>query len=79
MRSLCVTLVLSLAGTLSAQEEAKPVEVTSARRVEGFARKFAFTGAVTSPRRANLSSRTEGLVAGVAVDAGVRSERAMCS
>ncbi len=63
-------MILSIVGMLSAQDDAKPVEVTLAKRGEGFSRKFSFTGTVTSPRRANLSSRIEGLVTEVKVDAG---------
>jgi len=55
---------------LGAQDDAKPVEVTSAKRVEGLYREFSLTGTVTSPRRSNLSSRMEGLIAEMKVDAG---------
>ncbi|MEC5126193.1 efflux RND transporter periplasmic adaptor subunit [Verrucomicrobiales bacterium BCK34] len=63
-------MMLPVVGLLVAQDDAKPVEVTMAKRVEGFSRKLTFTGTVTSPRSANLSSRIEGLVSDIKVDAG---------
>ncbi len=69
-RAFHLVVALSFFGVLVAQEDAKPVEVTLAARSEGFSRKFSFTGTVTSPRRANLSSRIEGLVTEMKVDAG---------
>ena len=70
MRVVLVAVMLLTLSRLEAEDDAKPVEVITAQRVEGFTRKFAFTGTVTSPRRANLSSRIEGLVTDVKVDAG---------
>ena len=52
------------------EETAVPVSVVRAEEVEGFVQDLTLTGTVTSPRRASLSSRTEGLVEELAVDAG---------
>lgn len=51
-------------------EDAVPVEVMTAKLSENVAREFSLTGTVTSQRHAQLSSRTEGLVSELAVDAG---------
>ena len=51
-------------------EDAVPVEVMTAKLSENVAREFSLTGTVTSQRQARLSSRTEGLVSELAVDAG---------
>ncbi len=69
-RSIPAVVCLFFLGVLVAQDEAKPVEVASAKRVEGLSRKFSLTGTVTSPRRSNLSSRMEGLITEMKVDAG---------
>ncbi len=58
-----------------AEEEAVPVEVTTAQRSEDVARTFSATGTVTPRRRARLSSRTTGLVQTISVDAGSRVEK----
>lgn len=57
-------------GQLLAQEEVKPVEVTRTEKIEGLENKVTLTGTVTSPRRSRLSSRTEGLISKLNVDAG---------
>ncbi len=65
-----IVLSLSFTGILSAQGTASPIVVAEAKHVDGIASSFTLTGTVTSPRRANLSSRIEGLVLELSVDAG---------
>lgn len=66
----CFIIFTGLLTCLSAQDDARPVVVVTAERTGGGASKIALTGTVTSPRRANLSSRLEGLVTEMKVDAG---------
>lgn len=68
--AIYAVVAVSLPGSSEAQDEARPVEVTSAKRVEGLFHEFSLTGTVTSPRRSNLSSRMEGLISEMKVDAG---------
>ncbi|MDF1826039.1 MAG: efflux RND transporter periplasmic adaptor subunit [Verrucomicrobiales bacterium] len=65
-----LALLTLLPASPAAQDDVRPVIVTSAERSSGVAHTFSMTGTVTSPRRSNLSSRTEGLVARIDVDAG---------
>lgn len=69
LRLLILTTGLASAA-VSGEERALPVRVALAEAGEDFAKELVFTGTVTSPRRANLSTRTEGLVEEIAVDAG---------
>lgn len=70
-RSLLVPLVAAfVAASHLPAEDAVPVEVMTAKLSENVAREFSLTGTVTSQRHAQLSSRTEGLVSELAVDAG---------
>jgi RND family efflux transporter MFP subunit len=62
-------------GKVSSADAAIPVEVTTAQRSKDVSRTFSATGTVTSRRRAQLSSRTTGLVQTIAVDAGSRVEK----
>ncbi|MDF1812445.1 MAG: efflux RND transporter periplasmic adaptor subunit [Verrucomicrobiales bacterium] len=57
-------------GLVTAQDNARPVVVVKAELAGAAAAKLVLTGTVTSPRRANLSSRIGGLVAKMEVDAG---------
>ncbi|BDS08849.1 hemolysin secretion protein D [Oceaniferula spumae] len=67
-RLLLPTAVL-IAG-LHAQDAPRPVVVAKAEKASSSSTTTTLTGTVTSPRRANLSSRLEGLVTKVHVDAG---------
>ncbi|GAA5496067.1 multidrug resistance protein MdtA [Rubritalea halochordaticola] len=60
----------SLTAPSLAQEQPKPVVVTKAEKLEGLESKITLTGTVTSPRRSRLSSRTDGLINKLNVDAG---------
>ncbi len=55
---------------VSAAEDARTVEVTQALLNKDISKKYTFTGTVTSPRRSALSSRTDGLITEINVDAG---------
>ncbi len=68
--AIYAAVAICFPGISGAQDEAKPVEVTSATQVEGLSHEFSLTGTVTSPRRSNLSSRIEGLIYEMKVDAG---------
>lgn len=65
-----VLLAAFVSSAVAGEETAVPVSVIRAEEVRGFVQDLTLTGTVTSPRRARLSSRTEGLVEELAVDAG---------
>lgn len=65
-----LALSLAASGPAGAEEPASLVTVIVAEKTDGIAREFSLTGTVTARREARLSSRTEGLVAEVKVDAG---------
>lgn len=70
-RPLAALCLLFMAFPLvGADEQAIPVEVTTALRSEEVVEKVTLTGTISSQRRARLSARTVGLIEEVAVDAG---------
>lgn len=65
------TAILTLwPSTLHAQDAPRPVEVAKAESIKASSSEFTLTGTVTSPRRANLSARSQGLITKINVDAG---------
>ncbi|MFC5050501.1 efflux RND transporter periplasmic adaptor subunit [Rubritalea spongiae] len=67
---ILTVLTISFASISAAQDNAKPVVVTQATKLDQLTNKITLTGTVTSPRRARLSSRIEGLINKMNVDAG---------
>lgn len=65
-----VCAVLSVGGSVRAEEVPPPVTSVVAEKTNGILREFRLTGTVSAKREARLSSRTEGLVAEVLVDEG---------
>jgi len=72
MKSLIpkLTTALTLLCATTLQAAPNPVEVAKAESVKSNSSEFTLTGTVSSPRRANLSARTTGLVTELKVDAG---------
>lgn len=67
---MCPILALLLHGGLLAKDPPVTVVTVIAEKTGAVEREFILTGTVTPRREAELSSRTEGLVAEVSVDAG---------
>ncbi len=71
LKYLCpILLVLAVSFSVADDSAPSPVETVSAVRTSDLARDLTLTGTVVSKRRARLSTRTEGLVEKVLVDAG---------